>query len=70
MSAILCFILGMVISSIIIENQNKKKCYKDNNSENKKMIGEYVKFKPGLNTISWIGTVNKVELIYRGRFLN
>ena len=45
-------------------------CYKDNNSENKKMIGEYVKFKPGLNTISWIGTVNKVELIYRGRFLN
>ena len=45
-------------------------CYKDNNSENKKMIGEYVKFKPGLNTISWIGKVNKVELIYRGRFLN
>lgn len=45
-------------------------CYKDNQSTNKKMIGEYIKLKPGVNTISWIGTVTKVEVSYRGRFLN
>ena len=43
-------------------------CYKDN--QNKKMIGEYIKLVPGTNTISWIGNVTKVEMSYRGRFLN
>ena len=45
-------------------------CYKDNTSQNKKMIGEYLKLKQGLNTISWIGTVTKIEMSCRGRFLN
>ncbi|MDB1924056.1 hypothetical protein PMY56_13655 [Clostridium tertium] len=43
-------------------------CYKDN--QNKKMIGEYIKLKPQLNNIRWIGNVTKVEMSYRGRFLN
>lgn len=45
-------------------------CYKDNKSVNKKMIGEYIKLKSGLNNIRWIGNVSKVEMSYRGRFLN
>ena len=45
-------------------------CYKDNKSTNKKMIGEYIKLKPGINDIRWIGNVTKIEMSYRGRFLN
>lgn len=48
----------------------KFSCNKDNKSTNKKMFGEYVKLKPGINDIRWIGTVTKVEMSYRGRFLN
>lgn len=45
-------------------------CYKGNTPTNNKMIGEFIKLKAYVNTISWIGTVNKVEIKYRGRFLN
>lgn len=44
--------------------------YKDNLLTNNKMVGEFIKLKAGINKISWIGTVSKIEIRYRGRFLS
>ena len=58
------------IEEYITIDTSRMICYKDNISTNNKMVGEFVKLKPGINNISWIGNVNKVEINYRGRFLN
>ena len=58
------------IEEYITIDTSRMICYKDNISTNNKMVGEFVKLKPGINNISWIGNVNKVEINYRGRILN
>lgn len=45
-------------------------CYKDTTSTNNKMVGDFIKLNSGVNTISWIGNINKIEISYRGRFLS
>lgn len=45
-------------------------CYKDNTPSNNKMLGDFIKLKPYINAIDWIGTVSKIKIKYRGRFLN
>lgn len=45
-------------------------CYTDNEPKNNKMVGEFIKFNPGINNIKWIGNVNSINISYRGRFLN
>lgn len=58
-----------VVDHISIDTY-KMSCYKDNQSTNEQMTGEFIKLQSGENTISWIGTVTQIDMSYRGRFLN
>lgn len=58
------------VDGYIIIDTDRLICYKDNSAANNKMVGEFIRLKAGLNTISWIGSVSKVSIRYRGRFLN
>lgn len=58
------------VSDYITIDTARMICYKDNTPANNKMIGEFLKLKAFVNTIDWIGTVSKVEIKYRGRYLN
>lgn len=58
------------VSNYITIDTARLICYKDNTPANNKMLGEFLKLNPFVNTIDWIGTVSKVEIRYRGRFLN
>lgn len=58
------------ISEKIIINSVIQDCYDDaGNNLNEKMIGEFLKLKPGENVIEWSGNVTKVELLPNWRWL-
>lgn len=67
------FINGKQISLKLVEeyitiNSTLKDCYKDLDKLNNKMIGEYPILLPGKNTISWTGSVNKIEITPNWRY--
>lgn len=55
------------ISSYVIVDSELKECYKDSTNKGKDMTGEYPVLLIGKNTISWTGTVTKIELTPRWR---
>lgn len=58
------------ISEKIIINSVIQDCYDDaGNNLNEKMIGEFLKLKPGENVIEWSGNVTKVEFLPNWRWL-
>lgn len=58
------------ISPKIIINSEIKDCYDDEmNNLNPKMAGEFPVFKSGENIISWLGNVEKIEVLPNWRWL-
>lgn len=50
------------ISSYVIIDSDLLDCYKDTLSMNNNMVGEFPELVPGNNTISWTGSVTKLEI--------
>lgn len=57
-----------VISSIDLDS-DLQEAFNNGQLANRKMNGEFPRFKPGINTISCTGNVTKVETIVRSRWL-
>ncbi len=58
------------ISNSITINSVIEDCYGNSNENlNSKMSGDFPKLAPGVNTISWIGSVSKVEVVPNWRWL-
>lgn len=57
-----------VIDYVTIDS-TLKDCYKDNQPVNNKMNGDFPIFKTGKNQISWIGNVEKIDIIPNWRWL-
>lgn len=55
------------ISSYVSVDSEIKECYKDSTNKGKDMTGDWPVLPIGSNTISWTGTVSKVEIIPRWR---
>lgn len=53
----------VTIDSILMD------CYKDTALENNNMLGDFPVLNPGINTISWTGTVIKIEITPNWRWL-
>lgn len=51
------------VSSYVTVNSILKECYKDTTNRGKYMVGDYPILPIGQNTISWTGTVTKLEII-------
>lgn len=56
--------LNGVEESITMDSKLKM-CYRDTLNMGRKMIGKYIKFEKGSNTIRWTGNVDKIEVIPR-----
>lgn len=57
------------VSDYVVLDCSLKDCYKGTQSLNNKMIGMFPSLKPGMNEVSWSGTVSKVEIDGRWRML-
>ena len=57
-----------VVEYITVDS-SKKRTYKDLNIWNNKKIGDFPRLSYGKNTISWTGTVTKIEIIPNWRYL-
>ena len=57
-----------VVEYITVDS-SKKRTYKDLNILNNKKIGDFPRLSYGKNTISWTGTVTKIEIIPNWRYL-
>ncbi|MBJ8054694.1 phage tail family protein [Bacillus cereus] len=57
------------VSNSIVVDSDLKECYSGTTPMNNKMVGDFPTFKEGENTISWAGTVTKIELETRWRYL-
>lgn len=55
------------VNSYVSVDSEIKECYKDSTNKGKDMVGDYPIFPIGQNTISWSGTVTKIELTPRWR---
>lgn len=55
------------ISNYVVIDSELKECYKDSANMGKNMTGDYPILSIGKNTISWAGTVTKIELTPRWR---
>lgn len=55
------------ISNYVVIDSELKECYKDSANMGKNMTGDYPILSIGKNTISWTGTVTKIELTPRWR---
>lgn len=55
------------INNYVIIDSELKECYKDSTNMCKNMTGDYPVLTIGKNTISWSGTVGKIELTPRWR---
>ncbi len=55
------------ISNYVLVDSELKECYKDSTNMGKNMTGDYPILLVGENTISWSGTVTKIELTPRWR---
>lgn len=66
------FILKEITDTITIDC-DKLLCYKVENevynNMNKHMKGNYPKLRPGLNNISWVGNISKIEISYETKYL-
>jgi len=60
--------LNDIIDYVLIDS-DLKDCYKDTKLMNNNMNGEFPKLNTGINTISWLGNVSKVEIIPRWRWI-
>lgn len=57
------------VNNYITIDSKLKDCYKDTALTNSQMSGEFPLIKPGINNISWIGTVSKIEVTYNETYL-
>lgn len=57
------------IQGFIVIDSELMDCYKEAQLLNNKMNGEFPKLDVGINTISWVGTVTKVEITPKWRWL-
>ena len=64
----IAFQIKDVANSVVVDS-DLLLCYSGSFPMNNKMIGNYPILKEGENTISWTGTVSKVELEIRGRYV-
>ncbi|MFJ8453328.1 phage tail protein [Bacillus paramycoides] len=62
------FLIRNVNNSVIIDSELKE-AYSGTTPMNSNMIGSFPTFKTGENTISWSGTVTKIEVETRWRYL-
>lgn len=60
--------LTAVDGYLVIDSESQY-IYKDTVNQGDKMVGEFPKFNPGINNISWTGTVTNIETIPRWREL-
>lgn len=64
----IAFQIKDVANSVVVDS-DLLLCYSGSFPMNNKMIGNFPILKEGENTISWTGTVSKVELETRGRYV-
>ena len=57
------------VNGYIVVDTQKKRTYKDFNLLNNKKIGDFPTLSYDTNTVSWFGTVDKVEIIPNWRYL-
>ncbi|MDF2800223.1 MAG: hypothetical protein K0S61_126 [Anaerocolumna sp.] len=57
------------VSSYIELDSEAEECYKSTTLLNNQMIGEFPKLQPNENSISWSGSVTKIEITPRWRWL-
>lgn len=50
-------------------DSEEQECFKNDTRKNRQMIGEFPIFKVGENSVSWSGSVTKIEIIPRWRCL-
>lgn len=57
------------IDEYIELNSKIEEAYKDNQSKNNFVNGEFLKLKPGENNISWVGSVTSLKIKYRETYV-
>lgn len=57
------------VNSYITIDSKLKDCYKDAALTNSQMNGEFPFISQGINTISWIGSITKIDLTYNETYL-
>jgi len=57
------------IADYVVIDSDLIDCYKDTELKNNDMTGEFPELEPGINNISWVGTVSKIEITLNSRFL-
>lgn len=55
------------VSNYVVVDSEIKECYKDTTNKGRDMVGDYPILPIGKNTISWTGTVSKIEITPRWR---
>lgn len=60
--------LTNVVDYVIIDS-DLQDCYKDTELKNNDMSGDFPELKPGINNISWVGSVTKIEITPNWRWL-
>lgn len=55
-------------SKVIIDSTDEE-AYLDGEFKNRNMLGSFIKLEPGKNTISWTGTLTKIKIDPRSRWL-
>jgi predicted phage tail component-like protein len=60
--------LTSVVSYVAVDS-GLMNCYKDTVLKNNNMLGDFPDFIPGVNAISWTGTVTKIEITGNWRYL-
>lgn len=61
-------ILNNILDYIIIDSELMD-CYRETELKNNLMYGDFPELAPGINSISWTGTVNKIEITPNWRWL-
>lgn len=57
------------VDNYVIVDSEIKECYKDSTNKGRDMTGDWPAFFIGKNTISWTGSITKLEIIPRWRWL-
>lgn len=61
-------ILKNIDDYVVIDSENMN-CYKDTVLKNSNMYGDFPVLNPGINIISWVGNITKIELTPNWRWL-
>lgn len=63
------FTLTMGNDGYIVVDSLEQEAYKEGILKNRQMTGQFPVFKPGLNTVSWSGSLTKIQVESKSRWL-